>query len=189
MDTPGRPEKIELSLPGDIRIEQAGPDSTLNQMLADGDIDGFIGPRWPRCFDEGHPDVGRLFSDSVGAAEKYFQQTKIFPIMHVLGVRRSLAAENSWLPSALLKAFSKSKAIAQAALNDTSATKVTMPFVEDNLEKAKRLIGSDFWSYGIPENREVLDAFFDMHFRQGLSPRRVTIEEAFHPATLEVYSL
>jgi 4,5-dihydroxyphthalate decarboxylase len=189
MDTPGRPEKIKLNLPSDIRIERAGPDNTLNQMLADGDIDGFIGPRWPRCFDEGHPEVGRLFADSIGAAESYFQKTGIFPIMHLLGVRRSLAAEYSWLPSALFKAFSKSKAMAQAALGDTSATKVTMPFVEDNLDRAKRLIGPDFWSYGVAENVEVLDTFFDMHFRQGLSPRRVTIEEAFHPATLEVYSL
>jgi len=189
MDAPGRPEKIALNLPADIQIEQAGPNDTLNQMLADGDIDGFIGPRWPRCFDEGHPHVGRLFSDSVAAAEKYFEQTRIFPIMHVLGVRRSLAADHEWLPAALLKAFVEAKAIAQAALNDTSATKVTMPFVEDNLKRAKQLIGADYWSYGIPDNVKVLEAFLDMHFRQGLSPRRVTIEEAFHPATFEAYSL
>ena len=189
MDTPGRPEKIQLDLPADIRIEEAGPNSTLNQMLADGEIDGFIGPRWPKCFNDGHPHVDRLFSDSISAAECHFQKTGIFPIMHVLGVRRTLAAEHPWLPGALLRGFSQAKAIAQAALNDTSAAKVTMPFVEDNLDRAKRLIGPDYWSYGIPENAKVLDTFFDMHFRQGLSPRRVTIEEAFHPATVEVYSL
>jgi len=189
MDSPGRPEKIKLDLPADIRIEETGPNDTLNQMLADGEIDGFIGPRWPKCFNEGHPHIGRLFSDSISAAESHYQQTGIFPIMHVLGVRRTLAAEYPWLPGALSKGFSKAKAIAQAALNDTSAAKVTMPFVEDNLDRAKRLIGPDYWSYGIPENAKVLDAFFDLHFRQGLSPRRVTIEEAFHPATLEVYSL
>ena len=189
MNTPGRPEKIKLDLPADIRIEQAPADASLNQMLADGDIDGFIGPRWPLCFDEGHPDVGRLFPDSVGAAEAHFKRTGIFPIMHVLGVRRSLAAENPWLPGALLKGFSEAKAIAQTALNDTSATKVTMPFVEDTLDRAKRLIGPDYWSYGIQDNAKVLDTFFDMHARQGLSSRRVTVEETFHPATLEVYSL
>ncbi len=189
MDSPGRPEKIKLDLPADIRIEETGPNDTLNQMLADGEIDGFIGPRWPKCFNEGHPHVGRLFSDSISAAESHYQQTEIFPIMHVLGVRRTLAAEYPWLPGALSKGFSKAKAIAQAALNDTSAAKVTMPFVEDNLDRAKRLIGPDYWSYGIPENAKVLDAFFDLHFRQGLSPRRVTIEESFHPATLEVYRL
>ncbi len=189
MDTSGRPEKIKLDLPADIRIEEAGADTTLNQMLANGEIDAFIGPRWPRCFDEGHPQVVRLFSDSVNAAESHYEETGIFPIMHVLGLRRRLAAENPWLPNALLKGFSQAKAIAQAALNDTSAAKVTMPFVEDNLDRAKRLIGPDYWSYGIQDNAKVLDAFFDMHFRQGLSPRRLTVAETFHPATLEVYSL
>jgi 4,5-dihydroxyphthalate decarboxylase len=57
MDTPGRPEKLKLDLPADIRIEEAAEGGTLNQMLIDGDIDGFIGPRWPRCFDEGHPQL------------------------------------------------------------------------------------------------------------------------------------
>ncbi len=109
--------------------------------------------------------------------------------MHVLGVRRSLAADHEWLPGALLKAFTKAKTMAQAALNDTSATKVTMPFVEDNLDRAKRLIGADYWPYGIAENVTALEAFFDMHYRQGLSPRRVTLEETFHPATFEAYSL
>ncbi len=189
MDTPGRPEKIKLDLPADVKIEQAGPSDTLNQMLADGDIDGFIGPRWPRCFDEGHPQVGRLFSDSIRAAEDYYRQTGIFPIMHVLGVRRSLTNDHAWLPGALLKAFSEAKKVAQAALNDTSATKVTMPFVEDSLGRAKRLLGTDFWSYGVHGNETTLEAFFDMHHRQGLSPRRVTLEEAFHPATFEAYSL
>ena len=32
-------------------------------MLAAGDIDGFIGPRWPRCYHEGHPQVRRLWQD------------------------------------------------------------------------------------------------------------------------------
>lgn len=189
MDTPGRPEKIRLDLPSDIRIEQAGPNDTLNGMLADGEIDGFIGPRWPRCFDEGHPHVGRLFADSVSAAEAYFEQTGIFPIMHLLGVRRTLADDHEWLPGALYKAFSEAKEMAQLALNDTSATKVTMPFVEDNLDRAKRLIGPDYWPYGISQNVAALETFFDMHFRQGLSARRVTLEEAFHPSTMEAYSL
>ena len=189
MDTPERPEKIQLDLPADIRIEEAEADATLNQMLADGDIDGFIGPRWPRCFHQGHPHVRRLFSDSVSAAESHYKQTGIFPIMHVLGVRRTLATENPWLPSALLKGFSQAKAIAQEALNDTSATKVTMPFVEDNLDRVRHLIGPDYWSYGIQNNAKVLDAFFDMHFRQGLSPRRLSLEETFHPTTMEVFSV
>jgi 4,5-dihydroxyphthalate decarboxylase len=189
MDTPGRPEKIELKLPADIRIEQAPVGATLNEMLAEGEIDGFVGPRWPRCFDEGHPMVGRLFRDPIAAAADYFARTGIFPIMHLLGVRRSLAEQHPWLPGALMKAFSAAKDTALAALNDTSAAKVTMPFVEDNLAAVRRLMGADYWPYGIADNVRVLEAFCEMHYRQGLSPERLTIEQMFHPATFEAYSL
>lgn len=189
MDTPGRPEKIKVQLPDDIRMEEAPVGSTLNGMLEAGEIDGFIGPRWPRCFAERHPHVGRLFADSIATAEAYFEKTRIFPIMHVLGVRRSLAEEYPFLPAALLKAFTQSKLLAEEALSDTSATKVTMPFVEDNLNRVHALMGDDPWSYGVGGNAHVLNKFLDYHASQGLSPRRVEIEELFHPSTLEAYSL
>ena len=189
MDTPGRPEKIKVDLPEDVTVEAAPEGATLNGMLEAGEIDGFIGPRWPRCFAEGHPHVGRLFRDSVAAAEDFYSRTKIFPIMHVLGVRRTLAEAHPWLPGALLKAFSESKRLAQEALQDTSATKVTMPFVEDNLNRAQALMGNDPWTYGVADNAHVLDRFLDYHHAQGLSPRRVQVDELFHPSTQEAYSL
>ncbi len=189
MDAPGRPEKIKVTLPADIRVVDAPEGDTLNAMLERGDIDGFVGPRSPRCFDEGNPVIGRLFADTVAEAEDYFRRTGIFPIMHVLGLRRSLADAHPWLPGALLKAFTRSKKLAEDALSDTSATKVTMPFVEDNLSRARALMGTDMWSYGLQPNIGVLETFLRYHFQQGLSPRHVKAEELFHPATTEAYSL
>jgi len=189
MHAPGRPEKIAVDMPNDIDMSAAPEGATLDQMLRDGEIDGFIGPRSLKCFDEGHPYVDRLFADGVNAASEHYLRTSIFPIMHVLGVRQSLADAHPWLPGALLKAFSQAKAMAQTALADTSATKVTMPFVEDTLTTARKLIGPEIWTYGVPGNEHVLDTFLDLHHRQGLSPRRLTVEELFHPATYEAYSL
>ena len=189
MHTPGRPEKIAVSLPDDVDMTAAPEGATLDQMLRDGEIEGFIGPRSLQCFDEGYPNVGRLFSNGIEAASDHYARTKIFPIMHVLGLRQSIADAHPWLPGALLKAFTRSKALAQEALADTSATKVTMPFVEDTLTTARNLIGPEIWTYGVPGNEHVLDAFLDMHHRQGLSARRLAIEELFHPATFEAYSL
>lgn len=190
MDTPGRPEKIKVDLPPDIKMSEAPEGATLNQMLTDGEIDGFVGPRSPRCFDERHPKVGRLFPDTVAEAEEYYRKTGIFPIMHILGLRRTLAEEHTWLPGALLKAFSQAKDAAEKALSDTSATKVTMPFVEDNLARARALMDGEIWPYGLGQgNRKVLETFLGYHYAQGLSPRKVEIEELFHPATIEAYSL
>ena len=135
MHTPGRPEKIAIDLPDGIDMTPAPDGATLDGMLRAGEIPptGFIGPRSLACFDEGHDHVGRLFADGIKAASDHYARTRIFPIMHVLGLRQSLADAHPWLPGALLKAFTQAKTMAQQALADTSATKVTMPFVEDTL--------------------------------------------------------
>jgi 4,5-dihydroxyphthalate decarboxylase len=181
----GRVEKIAVSLPSDIHIEEAPADASLSSLLERGEIDGIVAPRAPSCFDRGHPLVGWLFPDPTRAAADYFRKTGIFPIMHLLGVRRALVERHPWLPAALLKAFERAKSIALAKLNDNSATKVTLPFVEEQLRAARQLMGADFWSYGAAANRAVLESFLDHHHRQGLSSRRVGFEELFHPTTLE----
>ncbi|MDA8600754.1 ABC transporter substrate-binding protein [Burkholderiaceae bacterium] len=188
MDKPGRPEKIKLTLPENVQIENAPEGATLNQMLADGEIDGFIGPRWPRCYHEGHPQVRRLWQDGFAAARQWHAETDMFPIMHVLGVRRRLAEQHPWLPGALLKAFTQAKNLAQEALADTSATKVSMPFVEDVLALTKDM-SKDLWSYGVTPNVKTLAYFLKNHQAQGLSPRLLDVQELFHPATNESYSL
>ena len=190
MEDPGRIEKISLDLPPAVRLESAPPDRTLSGMLAAGEIDGIIGPRVPSCFRDPEANVGWLFKDTVQAASQYFQRTGIFPIMHVIGVRRTLVERHPWLPATLLKAFSAAKTLALQRLADTSAAKVTLPFVDEQLLSARALLGEDFWSYGFTAgNRKVLDTFLGYHHAQGLSARRVTPEELFHPGALELYKI
>ncbi len=189
LEEPGRPEKIAITLPPDVRLESAPKGVTLSGLLEAGEIDGIIAPRSPSCYDRGHPHVGWLFPDPTRAAADYFRRTGIFPIMHLVGVRRELAQRHPWLPAAVLKAFERAKSLALARLTDTSATKVTLPFVEEQLTAARELMGRDFWSYGVAANRSVLETFLCHHHRQGLSSRLVAVEELFHPATLETYKV
>ncbi len=189
MEQPGRIEKIDLSLPANVQLESAPADRTLSELLEAGEIDGIIGPRLPSCFERGDPRVGWLFRDPTRAATDYYRRTGIFPIMHLLGVRRELAERHPWLPATLFKAFEQAKAQALAQLADTSATKVTLPFVEEQLRAARQLLGADYWSYGLVPNHKVLDTFLHHHHAQGLSPRRVHVEELFHPATLESFKI
>ena len=109
--------------------------------------------------------------------------------MHATGVRRELVERHPWLPAAVLKAFEQAKAAALAKLSDTSATKVTLPFVEEQLKAARELMGQDFWSYGVAPNRHVIEAFLRHHHGQGLSPRPLAVDELFHPATLEAHKV
>jgi len=186
---PGRIEKISLNLPSDVVVENARNDATISDLLANGELDAVIGPRAPSCFDRGHPHVGYLFGDPQAIATEWYRRTRLFPIMHTLGIRRTLVDKHSWLPVAVYKAFERSKQIALSKLADTSATKVTLPFVEEQLRAARKLMGEDFWAYGIEPNREVLSRFLARHYAEGLSSRLLKPEELFHPASLELHKI
>jgi 4,5-dihydroxyphthalate decarboxylase len=186
---PGRIEKISLNLPANVVVENARAGVTISDLLANGELDAVMGPRAPSCFERGHPDVGYLFADPQQAATDWYRRTRIFPIMHTLGIRRALAERHPWLPVAAYKAFDRSKAIAVAKLADTSATKVTLPFVEEQLRSARLLMGEDFWAYGLEPNREVLRRFLERHHAEGLSSRLLAPEELFHPASLDLHKI
>ncbi len=185
----GRPEKLAIELPAGVRLDSAPDGATISGLLEAGEIDGFIAPRPPALIEKGHPNIGWLFRDPVAVAKDYYKRTGLFPIMHVVGIRRTLAEKHPWLPGAVLKAFERAKAVGLEKLSDTSATKVTLPFVEEALTAARALMGEDFWSYGVEKNHKVLDYFLGQHHAQGLSSRRVSVGELFHPGTYESFKL
>jgi 4,5-dihydroxyphthalate decarboxylase len=189
LEEPGRLEKLAVTPPPGVVIEDIGPTQTLRDMLDTGEIDAFIGPRAPTTFTPSSTNLRWLFDDPTREAIAYFRRTRIFPIMHLVGVRRSLAERHPWLPMALFKAFESSKQLALAHLADTSATKVTLPFVEEQLRRAHDVMGEDFWPYGLAPNRHVLEAFVRYHHAQGISSRLVDVEELFHPGTLESFRI
>ena len=184
----GRVEKVALSLPPEIRIEDASPDTTLSELLAAGEIDGVIAPRPPAGFGT-DPRIGWLFADPVAAGCDYYRRTGIFPIMHLLGLRRTIAEAHPWLPSALYKAFDASKALAMERLADDSASKATLPFVEVQVLRMREMMGNDYWPYGVASSRHVLETFLRHHHSQGLSSREVAVTELFHPAALETFKI
>src|SRR5215207_279732 len=183
-----RPEKIAVKLPSGVRLDNAPEGKTISELLAEGEIDGFMAPRPPTVLGRGLP-IGWLFPDPIAAAKDYFQRTGIFPIMHLIGVRRTLAEKHPWLPAAVFKAFDQSKMVALEMLGDTSATKVTLPFIEEQLKAARDLMGDDFWPYGVAPNRKTLEIFLRHHHAQGLSPRLVGVDEMFHPGTYESFGI
>ncbi len=183
-----RPEKISITLPKDVKLNNAPAGKSISTLLAEGAIDGFIAPR-PPYLPNNTPNVGWLFADPVAAAKDYFKRTGIFPIMHLVGVRRTIAEKHPWLPGAVFKAFEHAKHAALEQLCDTSATKVTLPFVEERLSEARALMGEDYWSYGLNANRKTLETFLRHHHSQGLSSRLLTPEELFHPGTHESFKI
>ena len=189
IDTPGRPEKIALQLPAGVQLSEAPSGTTISELLDRGEIDGFMAPRPPSAAAQRNPHVGWLFDDPVAAAKDYCRRTGIFPIMHVVGIRQALVDQHPWLPVAVMKACTEAKALALEQLADTSATKVTLPFVEEQLKAARELLGPDHWPYGVQPNLRTLEAFVRHHHGQGLSERAVPVAELFHPSTYETFAI
>ena len=185
MEESGRHEKLSLTLPPDVRMTAIAPGKTLSAMLETGEIDAIIGPRVPSCFTRGAPDVARLFPDFRSVEKAYFRKTGIFPIMHVIGVRRSLVEAHPWLGASLYKAFAESKARCLPELTEMAALKITLPWIAQEAEDTRALMGDDYWPYGLDANRKTLDAFLRYHHAQGLSPRAMKLEDLFLPSTLE----
>jgi 4,5-dihydroxyphthalate decarboxylase len=162
------------------------PGRTLSDLLAKGELDGMMTARCPSVFFNGTPNVGRLYPDYVPVEEAYYKRSKIFPIMHLVGVRKSLVEQHPWLPVSIYKAFVKAKDIALKDLGLIGHLAVTLPWPVAQLEQARRLMGHDFWSYGVETNRHVLDTILRYSHEQGLTPKRLALEALFAHATMDM---
>jgi 4,5-dihydroxyphthalate decarboxylase len=173
---PGRVEKVELQLPPGVKIRPA-PDKTLAGMLASGEIDAAISAR-----DPGGP---RLFQDYRALEEAYFRKTRIFPIMHVMVLRREVYERERWVAMNLFKAFEEAKQASQARIAEIGLSHLPLPWIPEHARHWRELAGEDFWPYGIEANRPTLEAFVQYAYEQGVAVRRVKPEEMFAPETLE----
>ena len=132
-----------------------------------------------------HPGrVTRLFENFVEVEKAYYRKTKIFPIMHTVVIRRDLYETNRWVAQSLLKAFTQAQRKTYEHLNTSMALTTMLPWQSAHVEEARALLGEDWWPYGLEPNRDVLETFLRYHHEQGLSKRRLKVEELFAPETL-----
>lgn len=184
LQEPGRYEKVRLNLPPDIRMEAIRPETTLEEMLLAGELDALITARTPLSFERGESHIRRLFPDFRATEKAYFAKTGIFPIMHVVVVRRALAERHPWLANAVLDAFGEAKNLAVEHFSNVAAQRVTLPWFAAELAETKRVMGDDFWPYGIEANRRTLLPMLGYAHRHGMTGRQLTLEEVFAPSTL-----
>jgi 4,5-dihydroxyphthalate decarboxylase len=185
-EEPGRDERTPLQLGGNIDLRPIPVGKTLSRMLTEGELDAVFSARELSCFVNRAPHVGLMFPNYREAEMAYYKRSGIFPIMHLVGVRKSLAEQYPWLPATVYKAFCQAKKIAIAEMTEMSATKVTLPWPEVGVEDAARLMGEDFWRYGIAENAKDIETLARYSFEQGLTTRKLGAEEIFHPSVFEI---
>ena len=176
----GRSEKVELKLPKGVKIV-AMPERSLSEMLAAGDLDAVISAR----------DLGaeRLFADYQQIEADYFRKTRIFPIMHVVVLRRPVYERDRWIAMNLLKAFDEAKRRSQQRIAEIGVSHAPVPWMAEHVRRWRALAGEDFWPYGVELNRQTLEAFLQYAFEQGVAKKRLALEDLFARETLESFKI
>ena len=185
LHAPGRAEKLRVALPPDIDIAPIPAGRTLSDMLAAGELDAVYSPRTPQCFRAGHPGVRRLFSDVRAVESDYHRATGIFPIMHVVVLRRDVYDANRWAARSLYRALAAARDEAWRGIDETAALRYMLPWLAAELETSRALLGPDYWSYGLPGNEQTLATLIGYSHTQGLARRAFAPHELFAPETLE----
>jgi 4,5-dihydroxyphthalate decarboxylase len=174
----GRTEKVEINLPKGVKLTRV-EDRSLSEMLAKGEIDCALIARPPDCFVKGHPDVARLFPDYLEMEERYYARTRVWPIMHVIAVKRSILEDNPWVAGSLYNAFNASKNRALSRMYEQSVSRYPLPWLTTYARRMRDIFGGDPFPFGIEPNRPTFEQFLRYVHEQGIAHRHANVDEIF----------
>jgi 4,5-dihydroxyphthalate decarboxylase len=177
-NAPGREEKVEITLPEGVNLTRVS-DKSLSEMLASGEIDCAIIARPPTCFLEGNPDIVRLFPDYLEMEEEYYARTKVWPIMHIIAMKKSVVEEHPWVPRNLYNGFLESKRRSIERLMDPAVSRYPLPWLATYARKMRDMFDGDTFPFGIEENRATWEQMALYTFQQGIAHKQFTPEEIF----------
>ncbi len=188
LDDGVRRERLELKLPPGMVVEAIAAGDTLQDLLLRGEIDGLLAPKPPKAFLDRHPDVIRLIPDFETVEQAYHQRTGFFPIMHFIGLRKTIADDHPWLARALYDGFVAARDLALLRLRYIwlgNANRLSLPWLGASMERTLAILGTDYWSYGFRSNRAEIAAICRYSHDQHLAAALVSPEALFHPAVWE----
>lgn len=173
-------------LPADFPLTNGPPGVDESELILSGGCDALITAITPRVVAEGNPGVRTLFGDTRAAEQAYYRETGLFPIMHAVAIKASLAATNSSLPAAVFRLYSEAKNSAYQNLASTTVLRTSLPWAAQEYEDTRALMGHDYWRYGIEANSKELEAMVRYAHGQRLVSKRIDYLDMFHPTTLEL---
>ena len=173
----GKPIR-SIALPESVKLEFIPADVTLEAMLQRGEIDALVSVMIPRGLGT---SVRRLFRDHRKVEVAHYEKTGIFPIMHTVVLKTSLYREKPWLAVSFYRAFCRARDLAYQSMYDTDALTVSLPWVIEAVEETRGIFGPQIWDYSVEGSLPTLNALLTYLDEQGLSKRRMTVEELFVP--------
>jgi 4,5-dihydroxyphthalate decarboxylase len=174
----GNPTVLPLLKPADIEIAPAN--KSLSDLLEDGKIDAITATAMPKAYRR-NPDIERLFPNFREVERDYYQRTRIFPIMHLVALKRSVYEQHPFVATSLFNAFDQSKNRQLEKMKWEGATRYMLPWLGTELEEIEEVFKGDPWPYGIEANRPTLDALVTYLYEQNLIARKLPLEEVFVP--------
>ncbi len=178
VDQPGRIEKVKLKLPKGVKVT-AMPNNSLSEMLVSGELDAAFSAHAPQSFLDGNPNVQRLFPDYRKVETEYYQKTKVFPIMHVIAIKKAILEKNPWVAANLMNAFEEARQLSIGRVLEITASRMPLPWLTFEAEEKIKLLGNDYFPYGIEDNRTTLEAFLKWTYEQGIAKKRLKPEDLF----------
>lgn len=185
LESSERKEKVSLSLPPEIKIENIASGQTLSDMLVNGEVDALLTAQVPAPYVKRAAQVRRLFADTRRVEAEHFRRTGIFPIMHVMVIRDDFYRRHPWVAQSLYKAFDEAKTRCIEAIFKNDAIHSVLPWAGPHAEEVRELMGHNFWPYGVETNRKTLETFLRYSHEQGLTARPLKVDELFPRETVD----
>ncbi len=176
--------------PEKLKFQRIQPPDNIGTLLLDGKIDASLLylnevnlVDRSRVDLRNRPEVRLLFRDAVAEGARYYKKTGFYPANHCVVVQRAMLERHPWVALNIYKAFVAAKEMAHAPGREVAS----IYFDLDLLPAAsRRVLDVDPYPYGMQANRAMLESLVQFSHEQGLTSRRLTLEEVFHPATLEL---
>mgnify|MGYP001814448962 CR=1 FL=1 len=171
--------------PPDFPLKKGPPGIDESELLLSGQCDALITAINPKAFEDRDPGIQRLYPDVKETEQDYYRKTGLFPIMHVVAIRNDAVRKDPSLPMAVYNMYNEAKRQAYTELDSTTALRVTLPWMTQEYEETRDLMGEDYWPYGISQNAKELEVLSRYVHEQGLVKKQVDVRTMFHPSTLE----
>jgi 4,5-dihydroxyphthalate decarboxylase len=176
--------------PPGVRLNQIPAHTNIGEMLVNGDLDATVLYLTNRnLVDRSTIDLANfelvqpLFKDKRGEMRRYFSKTGIYPINHTLVIKRELHERHPWLALNIYHAFVEAKQEVERETAETLKSYFDTGLID---AAAERALQQDPKAYGMKASRRVIETISQYVHEQGLTDRRVAVEDVFAPSTLDV---
>jgi 4,5-dihydroxyphthalate decarboxylase len=174
----GAPTVLPLLKP--VPIEHNTSGKSLSQLIEERVVDATMGTSLPEST-RTNPDIGQLFPNYVDLEKEYYRRTKIYPIMHLVAIRKDVYEKYPFVATSLFNAFNRAKEIALERMFNLRALRYMTPWLMRDIDEIFDVFNGDPWPYGVEPNRPTLEALVTYLADQHLIAGKVNVDDLFVP--------